>query len=105
MLGLRIPVDFHHPKETFPMINEGYDRNFWAFSFKKLAQYCQEVADDNSPQLDPALRVEAKRLIGAWSESLALPEDGFEQSSRRISILSALRKRTIEILVKTGKWE
>lgn len=87
------------------MEREGYDRNFWAFSFKKLAQHCQEVADDNSPQLNPALRLEAQRLCGAWAEALVLPDDGFEQSSRRISILSALRKRTIEILVKTGKWD
>jgi hypothetical protein len=87
------------------MEREGYDRNFWAFSFRKLAQLCQEVADDNSPQFNPTLRVESKRLVGAWNESLALPEDGFEQSSRRISILSSLRKRTIEILVKSGKWD
>ena len=87
------------------MEHEGYGFNFWAFSFHKLAGYCHEVAVDPSPELDPALRAESKLLHTEWVEYLALPEEDAEQTSRRAQLLGSLRKRTIEILVRTGKWE
>ena len=37
----------------------------------------------------------------AWEEALALPEENYEETSRRANVLAGLRKRTIEILVKT----
>lgn len=82
------------------MLREPSPYNYWAHSFHKLAENCRRVAEDTSPEILPALRAEARRVYASWVEDLALPEETFEQTSRRTIILQGLRKRTIEILVK-----
>jgi hypothetical protein len=84
------------------MQNESSGVNYWALSFRHLAEYCSSVAGNSAPDSDPQVRAEAARVYSAWQESLALPEEGFDNGARRAAQLAALRKRTIQMLVRAN---
>ena len=71
--------------------------NPWSLTSTQLAAECRAIAEGKMPNLDPAINDEAVRLYASWREALGLPGE----DSRRAAQLSALRKRTIEILVHT----
>ena len=77
--------------------------HLWKLTYKELAGLCQEMGHTGSNVLDPAHREEARRLYGGWSDALAIDvkhEDG--GAERQANMANALRKRTIELLVRSG---
>jgi len=82
------------------MVQVDSDINYWALQFKQLEKACLNLSHSNSPMIDPTRRAEMERLYASWEEALALPEENYEEISRRANVLAGLRKRTIEILVK-----
>jgi hypothetical protein len=85
------------------MHHDDSSTNLWAFSYHKLAREIGVIATLDSPQVSPTLQAEARRLDQAWREALAMPGDGVEDGPRKAATESALRKRSIEILVKVGR--
>jgi hypothetical protein len=82
------------------MVQVDSDINYWALQFRQLETACLNLSRSNSPMIDPSRRAEMERLSASWEEALALPEENYEEISRRANVLAGLRKRTIEILVK-----
>jgi hypothetical protein len=77
------------------------DVNYWALQFSQLEKACLDLARSKPTVVDSTQRAEMERLYASWEEALALPEETYEETSRRANVLAGLRKRTIEILVKT----
>jgi hypothetical protein len=82
------------------MVQVDSDVNYWALQFRQLEKACLNLSRSNSPLIDSSRRSEMERLHASWEEALALPEENYEEISRRANVLAGLRKRTIEILVK-----
>jgi hypothetical protein len=76
--------------------------NVWKLSYADLARYCQELGHNASTDLDPAIREEARRLYGAWTDALAINLHQEGAAERQANITLGLRKRTIELLFKSG---
>lgn len=76
--------------------------NVWKLSYAQLARLCEEIAH-NPKTLDPHIRDEAARVHHGWKDasSMNLHEEGARE--RQASMLLALRKRTIELVLKTGQ--
>jgi hypothetical protein len=78
--------------------------HLWKLSYRELAGLCEQMGHSHSNVLDPEHREEARRLFGSWSDALAIDikhdEGGAE---RQAGMASALRKRTIELLVRSGQ--
>jgi hypothetical protein len=77
----------------------------WKLSHQELAALCHELAQLASPQIDANLRDEARRVSGAWAETLAINTHQEGGAERQASMASALRKRTIEIILKSHQAE
>jgi hypothetical protein len=77
--------------------------DIWSLSSSQLATRCSSIAESDSPAADEALRAEAERLHAEWQDALHLPHEDFDEQARRSALLLALRKRTIEILVRIGQ--
>jgi hypothetical protein len=87
-------------REFMPLPNE----HLWKLSYKELAGLCQEMGHSSSNVLDPEHREEARRLYGGWVDALAIDvkhEAG--GAERQAGMAAALRKRTIELLVRSGQ--
>jgi hypothetical protein len=82
------------------MVQVDSDVNYWALQFRQLEKACLNLSRSTLPMIDPTRRAEMERLSASWEEALALPEENYEEISRRANVLAGLRKRTIEILVK-----
>ena len=82
--------------------DHAYD--LWKASFPQLAEQCRLVAENHTGAIDETHQREAQRLCQGWTEALAMPDhdiaQDFDPGERKASLLSGLRKRTIEILVK-----
>ncbi|HKF48104.1 MAG TPA: hypothetical protein VKB38_12155 [Terracidiphilus sp.] len=78
--------------------------SLWKLSYADLAQRCQEVGHDKASKVDPLLREEVRLLHNAWADAFSINthEEGGQQ--RQNQAIFALRKRTIELLIKTGEW-
>ncbi len=77
--------------------------HLWKLSYSELAGLCQEMGHSSSNLLDPEHREEARRLYGGWSDALAIDvkhTDG--GAERQAGLTGALRKRTIELLMRSG---
>jgi hypothetical protein len=81
------------------MADEDSRIDFWSMHSSQLRDQCIEIADAPPPGVDPALRAEAHQLAIEWQEAIEMPQHDLFEKSRRESEISALRKRTIEILV------
>jgi hypothetical protein len=58
------------------------------------------IADGKVAAASESLQAEAKLLAVNWRVAIDMHQDNFDDQARRAARLSALRKRTIEILVK-----
>ena len=74
--------------------------NFWAFSDVELAQSCKLVAEGRSGPANAPVRAEAMRLFLLWVEALQSPDRVGDDRVRRHFLISGLRKRTIQVLVR-----
>jgi hypothetical protein len=81
---------------------EGVDQmpDFWALSDRQLARSCVRIAQGWVPGLRPFLRAEALRLFLLWRESLDAARRKVDESEHQAAELAALRKRTIQVLVR-----
>lgn len=77
----------------------------WKLSYPELAELCQELAHLPSPQIQTDLRNEARLVSGAWSEALAINTHQEGGAARQAAMVSALRKRTIELILKSHQAE
>jgi hypothetical protein len=73
--------------------------DFWALTDKELAEVCRLIADGRCSRANSAVRGEAMRISLVWRDHLATLRAG-DDAEERAAILAALRKRTIQILVK-----
>jgi len=76
--------------------------DIWSLSSSQLASRCRSLAEEDLSAGDRDVHSEAQRLYAEWEEARHLPNENFEEQARRSALLLALRKRTIEILVKIG---
>lgn len=74
--------------------------NFWALSDIQLAKSCVLVAESHAGQTNPAVKGEAERLFLLWHDAINGRDEAGPERERRAALLSGLRKRTIQILVK-----
>jgi hypothetical protein len=77
--------------------------DIWSLTSAQLASRCRSIAEGTSSPANKALVAEAGRLYAEWQEAIRLPKGDFSDEARRSALLLALRKRTIEILVKIGR--
>lgn len=86
--------------DTIVFTGAASPRIFWDLTDAQLAESCRVIADELGADTESDLRAEAGRLYAVWRETLDGSERDAEQRERRASLLSGLRKRTIQILVK-----
>jgi hypothetical protein len=77
----------------------------WKLSHPELAALCHELAHVASPQVGSDLRDEARRVSGAWADTLAINTREEGGAARQAAMASALRKRTIELILKSHQAE
>lgn len=78
--------------------------SLWKLSLAELAQRCKEIGHDTNSNVDPELQAEARRLYGGWMDAFSIDKHEDGAAERQAALTLALRKRTIEILVKSGQW-
>ena len=76
--------------------------DYWALKPSQLANECGLLAEGDTAAVDEAIRAETGQLAAEWKEAINLPQAAFEDQARRAAQISALRKRTIEILIKVN---
>jgi len=76
--------------------------DFWSLNSEALAEQCSLIAHSDPAAIDDRTRAEAGQLFEEWEEAIHMPEVEFEDKERRAAQLAALRKRTIEILVRVS---
>jgi len=74
--------------------------DFWSLSDRQLERACRMVADGRVPLSPPFLRAEAMRLFLLWRENAVDVAQPRGEREDRVCLLAALRKRTIQILVR-----
>ena len=77
----------------------------WKLSYSELAELCQELAHISAPHVDATLRDEARRLSGAGADALAINTHEEGGAARQAATAGALRKRTIELIMKSHQAE
>jgi len=86
----------HHHTFDLP----GTMPDFWALSDRQLERACRMMAEGRVPVSLPLLRAEAMRLFLLWRESTTEVEETPDEGEQRACVLAALRKRTIQVLVR-----
>jgi len=79
-------------------------RNLWDLSEPELASVCRLIGQGRVATASRMIRTEAIQLFTVWMEALNNPARTDEDRVRRAALLSGLRKRTIQILVKLS-WQ
>jgi hypothetical protein len=74
--------------------------DFWSLSDRQLERACRIVAEGRVPSSLPFLRAEAMRLFLLWREGNVDVAQERCEGEQRACLLTALRKRTIQILVR-----
>jgi hypothetical protein len=75
--------------------------DFWALTDRQLERACRMMAEGRVPMSLPLLRGEAMRLFLLWREyTPAKIEETRSEGEQRACLLAALRKRTIQVLVR-----
>lgn len=77
--------------------------NYWQLRSSELAEECLTLLDDRSLTSAPELHRELNMISRSWSETFEMPTESFEEQARRAARIGALRKRTIELLVRIEK--
>ena len=85
------------------MVDRESKVSVWSLSHAQLARQCQLIAEDESASIEPTLRAEARRLYIAWQDALQAPGKNLEVRERMAAQQAGLRKRTIEILIKSAR--
>lgn len=75
--------------------------HLWKLSFEELARKCQELGHETSGTADPHLREEAQRIYVSWTDAFSIGKDENDAKERIAAAMASLRKRTIELLVKS----
>jgi hypothetical protein len=101
-LSIRLLLDFRR-EEDYSVEREMIETDLWSLTHEQLAKQCQSIAKDDSPTIAPSLRAEAERLVASWRDALLEPAKDFQKQTHRAVQLDGLRKRTIEILIRTGR--
>jgi hypothetical protein len=70
--------------------------DFWVLSDRQLATSCLRLAQGRSG----LLRAEALRLFLLWKEAMPPSPNTGAQREERACVLAALRRRTIQVLVR-----
>jgi hypothetical protein len=78
------------------------ERNVWKLSYAQLVRLCEEIAH-NPKSLDPHIRDEAMRIHHGWKDASSIDPHEEGARERQTGMLLALRRRTIELVVKTGQ--
>ena len=76
--------------------------NVWKLSYPELAHVCQVLGHGSSTEVSHETREEARLLYGAWADALAINLHQEGAAERQASIILGLRKRTIELIFKSG---
>ncbi len=84
------------------MNREDSSSSYWSMSDIELARNCRAIAESRSASITDAIKAEARRLYGDWRNAINFPEGDRQEKARRATIMAALRKRTIQILVKVS---
>jgi hypothetical protein len=92
-------------QEQATMNHERVQSNYWSQSDLELARNCRVLAESRSTSVDSALKAEARNLYAEWCGAINFPDDDRQERVRRAALLAALRKRTIQILVKVAPKE
>lgn len=74
--------------------------HLWKLSFEELAHKCQELGHGSLPGSDPGHSEEARRLYRGWTDAFSINKHDNDAGERIAAATSALRKRTIELLVR-----
>ena len=77
--------------------------DLWSLRPAQLRAQCEELAHGGKAGVDAALQKEAAQLAVEWRDAIGMPLDNGFEESRRASLIAALRRRTIEILVKARR--
>ncbi|HVX57176.1 MAG TPA: hypothetical protein VHA37_05580 [Candidatus Saccharimonadales bacterium] len=77
----------------------------WKLSYPELAEWCNELARLPLAQVGSALHDEARMLAAGWSDALAINTHEAGGAARQAGKASALRKRTIELILKSHQDE
>ncbi len=74
-------------------------RKLWDLSELDLAESCRQISEGRVSGCGSMLRAEAMRLFLLWMEAMSDSADADERE-QRAALISGLRKRTIQILVR-----
>ncbi len=74
--------------------------DFWSLSDRQLERACRMVAEGRVRLSLPLLRAESMRLFLLWRECNVEARQERRESEQRVCLLAALRKRTIQVLVR-----
>jgi hypothetical protein len=85
------------------MEREDSGTNFWALTSSQLAAQIALIANGDLTAIDAATHAEAGLLVAEWHDALKLPRATFQNEAIRVSQLAGLKKRTIEVLIKTSQ--
>jgi hypothetical protein len=77
--------------------------DFWLMKPSELGKECSSIAQAVNSTIDPKLRAEAGQLAAEWREAIAMPTGIAFDESRRAALIAALRRRTIEILIRVWR--
>lgn len=87
------------------MEDAGSSVDLWSLKPSQLKSECRALAEKSGLEVNEALRDEAARLAIEWQEALGMRLDSAFEESRRAALIAALRRRTIEILIKASRSE
>ena len=76
--------------------------NVWKLSYAELAHVCQVLGDDSSAGVRQDIREEARLLCAGWKDAMAINLQQEGAAARQASMMLGLRKRTIELVFKSG---
>ena len=74
--------------------------DFWRQSNDQLARACLRIAEGHFSSAPATLRAEAARIFLLWRSTLNNPCPAQEAREEQLHLLNALRKRTIQFLVR-----
>jgi hypothetical protein len=76
--------------------------DFWELSDEQLAKSCIAIAQGCLPHTRPFVRAEATRLFLLWRDTMNAACPTREDVEENAGALAALRKRTIQVLVRVS---
>ena len=78
-------------------------RDLWHLSDRQLAGVCRMIVEGRLANTTGVLRAEAMRLFLVWLDALNRLPQNEEDRARSAALLSGLRKRTIQVLIKLSR--